>query len=863
MRASNMGPWRNAVRSRARAVAYWTFVVFMTGCESQCLVTDPRADPQTSCGARAGEIRPSTIVLDVNETMTLDAGFGTVPNALKVCALETTTINWTTDNAQVVRVESTVPGAFVDANHYEVFGSAVIRAVGQGGPVTIGAHLSAYHGYTTVTVSAPAATVDVSSPSPIVMVGTPVRLSAIVKDAGGNSLGLRPLRWTSSAEGVATVDVGSGQVSGVSTGVVTITATDIKSGKSGSISLEVRIPIATLEVEPPLFRLGVGAQRLLTPILKSSSGAVIPLTNRDVAWTTDNAGVATVAEQQNQAALATARGNGSTRITATVEGVSGFATIFVDPPIDRVIVTPATVQMDVGQSRTATASVVDAAGNALPGHVIDWTSSAPTVASVAPTSGIAPSTVTISGLATGTATLIASSEGKSATVNVTVGSPVIPVSFISITPANSSLLIGATGQFTVRTFGGTPQVELTGRGITWKSLNTAVAQVSAASGASPSTIMVTAVGAGSTHIEATSEGLTASANVIVTVPPPPPRIAYAVADQESSPSYTANPLYAYNSRGGAITITKLATGSYRVSFPGQRPLPGEVETVLVTSFGPTIPGAAVADADYCKVASWGNGAGQSLDANVLCFALGGAAKDAQFSITLLGGDALIGRFGFGFANQAGPGPAYTPAKSVHSGTGPVRVSHVAPGQYDVTFPGSAGNSGEAEGIMVTAVGTQGERCQPADALIGEVLRVNCWSSIFDEDVAADATFVFVMLTSGRAGYRAAYALVEDTDVILNGGTLDLLASVRYNSSGGGVRVVRQSKGEFDVIFFGLSPAGASRALGVQVVDQDEDDSDMCTIVKWDASTPNLVVRVNCFHTDGSLDDDAFFIMVIE
>jgi hypothetical protein len=191
------------------------------------------------------------------------------------------------------------------------------------------------------------------------------------------------------------------------------------------------------------------------------------------------------------------------------------------------------------------------------------------------------------------------------------------------------------------------------------------------------------------------------------------------------------------------------------------------------------------------------------------------------------------------------------------------VTRVATGTYDVRFPGMAGTAADPEGIVVNAVSPGGQRCQPGEELIGEILRVNCWNKTFDENFPADVTFVFMMMTVGRAGQRAGYAYVDDSAVLAAGGTLDLPTTKAYNSTGGNVRVIRTASGEFDVVFFGLSPANASKALGVQVVDQDEDDSDTCTIVSWTASAPNLVAKVRCFHTDGTLDDDAFFIIVIE
>ena len=49
---------------------------------------------------------------------------------------------------------------------------------------------------------------------------------------------------------------------------------------------------------------------------------------------------------------------------------------------------------------------------------------------------------------------------------------------------------------------------------------------------------------------------------------PSDHLAYAYADQPTTPSYTPDPFYSSNPGGGTITITRLATGRYSISWPG-------------------------------------------------------------------------------------------------------------------------------------------------------------------------------------------------------------------------------------------------------------------------------------------------------
>ena len=105
----------------------------------------------------------------------------------------------------------------------------------------------------------------------------------------------------------------------------------------------------------------------------------------------------------------------------------------------------------------------------------------------------------------GTATITATSEGQSGTASVTVTT--VPVATVSVAPASLSLAVGQTGQLTatLRDAAGTV---LTGRTVTWSTSATGLATVTTSG-------LVTAVGAGTATITATSEGQSGSATVTV------------------------------------------------------------------------------------------------------------------------------------------------------------------------------------------------------------------------------------------------------------------------------------------------------------------------------------------------------------
>src|SRR5205823_2653412 len=147
------------------------------------------------------------------------------------------------------------------------------------------------------------------------------------------------------------------------------------------------------------------------------------------------------------------------------------------------------------------------------------------------------------GVSAGSATLNATSEGKSATAAVTVAN--VPVAAVAISPTTATVLVGASVRLAATTTDAAGNV-LSGRAITWVSSAPGVAAVSGAG-------TVTGVAAGAVTITATSEGKTGSAAVTVNlVPVASVAVAPAIADIQTGQSVplTATPK---DSGGNALT----------------------------------------------------------------------------------------------------------------------------------------------------------------------------------------------------------------------------------------------------------------------------------------------------------------------
>ncbi len=249
---------------------------------------------------------------------------------------------------------------------------------------------------------APVASVEITPSAPTVPMGGSVQLTATLRDASGLPLSGRTVTWGTSDAQVATVDA-AGMVTGLVPGTATIHATS--EGQIDEVTVTVVVPVAKVVVTPAESTIDVLATVELAAALHDSVGNL--LTDRVVTWSSSKPLVATV----SATGLVTGVKEGSATITATSETKSGTATITVRSgpgvPVDSVALTPLSVSTAVGETVQFTATPLDAAGNALSGKTVTWSSSDPNVAAV-----------TASGLATGVwvgaATITAASDGKSA-----------------------------------------------------------------------------------------------------------------------------------------------------------------------------------------------------------------------------------------------------------------------------------------------------------------------------------------------------------------------------------------------------------------------------------------------------------------
>jgi uncharacterized protein YjdB len=276
------------------------------------------------------------------------------------------------------------------------------------------------------------------------------------------------------------------------------TATHTVSGSTTHFSTYAPIgvvSVAQVVLTPTPQPVIVGSTVQLSAQTLDASGGT--LQGRTVAWTSSDAAKATV----SQSGLVTAVAVGSATITATSEGKTASATVTVIPvPVSTVLVTAASQTITVGSTTTLTATTRDAAGNTLAGRAVTWSLSDATRAVIA-TDG------TLTGLAVGSVTVTATSEGKTGSATITIAQQ--PVASVAVT-APATVRVGESASLSAQLLAsnGTP---LSGRTVTWSSSNPAVIVVSAAG-------VVTGITEGTAVITATAEGKSGSATLSVLDP---------------------------------------------------------------------------------------------------------------------------------------------------------------------------------------------------------------------------------------------------------------------------------------------------------------------------------------------------------
>jgi uncharacterized protein YjdB len=256
-----------------------------------------------------------SVVVTLGQT-TLDPGQSTTATAvLKDAKGKTVTgpvVTWTSLDTAVAKVTQ-----------------AGVVSAHASGTVAIVATSEGVSGAGSVTVSsappAPVAYINAEVPTNSLLVGQSVQTVVILKDANGNILTGRTIRYSTDDATIVSVSA-SGVVTGMKQGTtkVRISSGELTDIEQFTVSEPTASagPVTTISVSAPQTSLDIGGVTQASAVARDAQGTVVSTT---FTWTTSAPGVATV----SSSGVVTAVGSGSATITAASSGVTGSVGVTV------------------------------------------------------------------------------------------------------------------------------------------------------------------------------------------------------------------------------------------------------------------------------------------------------------------------------------------------------------------------------------------------------------------------------------------------------------------------------------------------------------------------------------------------------
>src|SRR6266487_1398588 len=316
---------------------------------------------------------------------------------------------------------------------------------------------------------APVASVAVAPATATVPMGQTVQFAATPRDSIGNALTARVVTWVSNAAAVATVDI-NGMVTGVAAGTSTITATsEARSGtavvtvtssappppppppppprppppppppppappdpaqvtdlavasvtdSSGTLSIH-QVDDGTGQPASYIVKYAVGTLAWSTGLAVTRGTCVTPVAGTAIGATLSCTVLGLTPATAYQFGIVAFRGDVNTNaVFGPLSNLaSGTTNAGSTMPVAVVTVSPASANVTVGAVQQFAATLKDASGRTLTGRTVTWSSDALAMATVSGT-GL------VTGIALGSATITATSEGQSgpAALSVSVAPP--------------------------------------------------------------------------------------------------------------------------------------------------------------------------------------------------------------------------------------------------------------------------------------------------------------------------------------------------------------------------------------------------------------------------------------------------------
>jgi uncharacterized protein YjdB len=388
-------------------------------------------------------------------------------------------VSWTSSSTTVATIDGTGLAAILSA-----------------GTTTITATVGALSDSTIVTVvPAQLTSITISPATSSIAAGTVQQFTATGVFNDGSTQVLSSAQWSSSAQSVLTVN-STGLATGVGPGTSTLTVTSGTISASASVTV-TNATLVSIAIAPLNSSMPVGAAKQFTATGTFSDNTTQDMT-QSALWSSSNAAVATI----NNKGLVISIAAGTTTVNAAWGAITQSTSLTVSTvQLASISITPANPRIVKGTSVKFTATGTYTDGSTATLVNVTWKSSKPQIANVR-TSGIAH------GKKAGTATISATASGVTGTTTFTVGTGTLLS--IVITPANSSVAVGATRQFTATgTFSDGTVQDVTLNSHWSSSVPTVATVANGPNGAG----LATTYAPGTTTIGGNSGGITASTSL--------------------------------------------------------------------------------------------------------------------------------------------------------------------------------------------------------------------------------------------------------------------------------------------------------------------------------------------------------------
>lgn len=329
--------------------------------------------------------------------------------------------------------------------------------------------------------------------------GNTQQLTATVVPANANDTSVN---WSSSDTNIATVNT-NGLVTAIAQGIATITVTTTDGNFQATSNITVQrtaVAVTGVTVSPETVNMNVGQTFLVTANVQP-----VDAENQEVSWSTNDPTVATI----DQTGTIIATGVGQTFVLATTQdgGFQAISIVNVEEstipiPVYNVIVTPTSVDLEVGETIQLSAIVEPA--NATD-QSVSWFSNNLAVATIDPNTGL----VTAVGEGAIDVTAISTDGGYQASTTITVTDLTAIVNVYNVLIAESlvELNVGETFQLTATV----EPANATDQSVSWFSNNPEIVTVD------PNTGLVTAISGGEIDITAVSTDGSYQASVVIKV----------------------------------------------------------------------------------------------------------------------------------------------------------------------------------------------------------------------------------------------------------------------------------------------------------------------------------------------------------